>query len=67
MNWYTKRASLAAVYSAADVFMTQDMSPNYTETERFLQRRLEQAAWVGSSASQVNVLRFDYFILGGSV
>lgn len=55
MNWYTKRASLAAVYSAADVFMTQDMSPNYTETERFLQRRLEQAAWVGSSAHQVNI------------
>jgi ubiquinone biosynthesis protein COQ9 len=53
MNWYTRRASLAACYSAADVFMTQDLSPNYTETERFLERRLDQAAWVGSSTHQV--------------
>lgn len=53
MNWYTKRASLAAIYSSADIFMTQDLSPQYTETEKFLNRRLEQAAWIGSSTRQV--------------
>ncbi|KAI9354771.1 rpsU-divergently transcribed protein [Pilaira anomala] len=52
MNWYTKRASLAAIYSSADIFMTQDLSPQYTETEKFLNRRLEQAAWIGSSTRQ---------------
>lgn len=56
MNWYTKRASLAAIYSAADIFMTQDVSPNYTETERFLSRRLNEAAWIGSSTRQVSFL-----------
>ena len=53
MNWYTKRASLAAIYSSADMFMTRDLSPNYIETERFLERRLNDAAWFGSSARQV--------------
>ena len=56
MNWYTKRASLAAVYSTADLYMTKDSSPNYAETERFLKRRLDEAAWVGSSARQVQLL-----------
>ncbi|KAI8088558.1 rpsU-divergently transcribed protein [Thamnidium elegans] len=55
MNWYTKRASLAVIYSAADIFMTQDVSPNYTETERFLERRINEAAWIGSSTHQVSV------------
>ncbi|KAI8881831.1 rpsU-divergently transcribed protein [Backusella circina FSU 941] len=52
MNWYTKRASLAAVYSATDLFMTRDLSPNYSETQRFLNQRLDDAAWLGSSARQ---------------
>jgi ubiquinone biosynthesis protein COQ9 len=56
MNWYTKRASLAAVYSATDLFMTRDISPNYSETQRFLNKRLDDAAWLGSSARQVNTL-----------
>lgn len=60
MNWYTKRASLAAIYSSADMFMTRDLSPNYTETDRFLERRLDEAAWFGSSARQVWI--YNYFI-----
>ncbi|KAI8365645.1 COQ9-domain-containing protein [Choanephora cucurbitarum] len=55
-NWYTKRASLAAVYSATDIFMTQDLSPNYIETERFLSRKLDQANWIGSSARQLGTM-----------
>ncbi|CAO3626587.1 unnamed protein product [Mucor hiemalis] len=56
MNWYTKRASLAAIYSSADMFMTRDLSPNYTETDRFLERRLDEAAWFGSSARQLGTM-----------
>lgn len=64
MNWYTRRASLAAIYSAADIFMTQDVSPNYTETERFLERRLNEAAWIGSSTRQVrHIKKLKMFIL----
>lgn len=40
-NWYTKRISLAAIYSATELFMLQDKSPNFQETEQFLDRRLQ--------------------------
>jgi ubiquinone biosynthesis protein COQ9 len=59
MNWYTRRASLAAIYSASDMFMTRDLSPDYTETTRFLERRLDQASWVGSSARQVIIYKYE--------
>lgn len=69
ISWYTKRASLAAIYSSAEVFMTTDTSNNFKETESFLDRRLQElrnvggslgaiGEWVGvSGKSMVNVLR----------
>ncbi|KAL8713893.1 MAG: hypothetical protein Q9220_002039 [cf. Caloplaca sp. 1 TL-2023] len=42
-SWYTKRAGLAAIYASTELFMTQDRSPNFKETEEFLDRRLEGA------------------------
>ncbi|OCK81226.1 ubiquinone biosynthesis protein COQ9 [Lepidopterella palustris CBS 459.81] len=68
-SWYTKRASLSAIYSAAEVFMTQDTSSDFVDTERFLVERLEDVErvggwlgevgeWVGYTGhSVVNVLR----------
>lgn len=68
-SWYTKRASLSAIYSATEVFMTQDKSPNFKDTEDFLDARLEGAQnlgnavrgfeqWLGFQGSAlVNVLR----------
>ncbi|KAF2115282.1 COQ9-domain-containing protein [Lophiotrema nucula] len=68
-SWYTKRATLSAIYSATEVFMTQDKSSNFKETEEFLDARLEDnmklgkavggfAAWADFTAhSAVNVLR----------
>lgn len=68
-SWYTKRATLSTLYSATEVFMTQDRSANFTETEQFLNHRLEDVAkigglvgglseWVNYTAhSTVNVLR----------
>src|SRR6266536_5236047 len=47
-SWYTKRASLAAIYSATDLFMTTDKSPNFEATGEFLDRRLEDAKEVGN-------------------
>ena len=52
-SWYTKRASLSAVYSSAEVFMTTDTSPGFAETERFLDRRLEELKTVGESFGAV--------------
>ncbi|KAF2134572.1 ubiquinone biosynthesis protein COQ9 [Dothidotthia symphoricarpi CBS 119687] len=68
-SWYTKRASLSTIYSATEVFMTQDKSPDFIETEQFLDNRLQDlrkvggfmgalSEWVGYTGhSTVNVLR----------
>jgi ubiquinone biosynthesis protein COQ9 len=68
-SWYTKRASLSAIYSATEVYMTQDTSNNYIETEQFLDNRLQDlmkmggfmgtlSQWVNYTGhSAVNVLR----------
>ncbi|KAI8337599.1 COQ9-domain-containing protein [Chlamydoabsidia padenii] len=36
MNWYTKQASWAAIYSATELYMSQDISPEFIETYRRL-------------------------------
>lgn len=46
-SWYTKRATLSAIYSSAEVYMTQDKSPNFMETEQFLDNRLEDLTKIG--------------------
>ncbi|KAH6844874.1 COQ9-domain-containing protein [Chaetomium sp. MPI-CAGE-AT-0009] len=68
-TWYTKRASLSAIYVAAELFQTTDQSPGCRETRAFLRRRLDEAAraggavrsigeWIGFNAgAAVNVLR----------
>lgn len=42
-SWYTKRAALSAVYASSELFMTQDTSPHFADTEAFLHRRLDGA------------------------
>jgi ubiquinone biosynthesis protein COQ9 len=46
-SWYTKRASLSTIYSATEVYMTQDTSANFKETEQFLDNRLGDLMKVG--------------------
>jgi len=41
INWYSKRISLAAVYTSTEVFMVQDKSDGFKDTWGFLDRRLE--------------------------
>ncbi|KAF9147523.1 Ubiquinone biosynthesis protein coq9, mitochondrial [Linnemannia schmuckeri] len=52
MNWYTKRASLAGVYTTTELYMTTDKSPNYQATQKFLDRRFEDAATVGKATNE---------------
>lgn len=40
-NWYSKRITLAAVYTSTEVFLLQDKSENYSDTWQFLDRRFE--------------------------
>ncbi|MCJ1282786.1 Ubiquinone biosynthesis protein coq9, mitochondrial [Xylographa opegraphella] len=68
-SWYTKRASLSAVYSSTELFMTTDTSANHGATEFFLDRRLGEVQsmgkavgsvgqWMGfTAAATINVLR----------
>lgn len=68
-SWYTKRATLSAIYSSTEVYMTQDKSKNFVETEEFLDNRLQDLTKVGgfvgglgewlnyTGHSAINVLR----------
>ncbi|EUC39151.1 hypothetical protein COCCADRAFT_81428 [Bipolaris zeicola 26-R-13] len=68
-SWYTKRATLSAIYSATELYMTQDKSHNFVETEQFLDNRLQDLMKVGgfmgslgewlnyTGHSAINVLR----------
>jgi ubiquinone biosynthesis protein COQ9 len=53
-SWYTKRGTLAAVYAAAEIYQTQDSSPNYSDTERFVDSRLADLKTVGESVNSVS-------------
>ncbi|TKA30373.1 hypothetical protein B0A50_02600 [Salinomyces thailandicus] len=50
-SWYSKRASLAAVYAAAEVF--QSSGSGEREVEGFVERRLEERGRVGGFVSGV--------------
>ena len=41
LNWYSKRASLSAVYGATVLFWLGDESPDHAATWEFLDRRIE--------------------------
>lgn len=49
-SWYTKRASLAGIYAATEVYQTTDLSTDFKDTEEFLDRRLEELRVAGSAA-----------------
>ncbi|KAF0695264.1 Aste57867_13906 [Aphanomyces stellatus] len=53
MSWYTKRAVLTGVYTSTELFMLTDQSPNYEETWRFLDRRIEEAVALGDVPNNV--------------
>lgn len=40
MNWYTKRAALAAVYASTEIYMLRDSSVEFADTWDFLHRRM---------------------------
>jgi ubiquinone biosynthesis protein COQ9 len=40
-SYYTKRASLAAILAAATLYWLEDRSPNFEDTDGFVERRLD--------------------------
>ena len=48
-SWYTKRASLSAIYAATELFMTTDKSPGFEDTREFLDRRFRDVQVMGGA------------------
>src|SRR6187399_1867590 len=58
-TWYAKRASLSAMYTATELFMSTDLSPGFRDTRQFLHRRFEEADKLGGAAESAGEwLRF---------
>ena len=53
MSWYSKRATLAAIYLSTELYMMEDKSPGFVDTYAFLDRRFEDIRQLGKSKSQV--------------
>ncbi|KAI1317700.1 Ubiquinone biosynthesis protein coq9, mitochondrial [Mortierella claussenii] len=52
MNWYTKRASLAGIYTTTELYMTTDKTNNYEATQKFLDRRFEDVATLSKATNE---------------
>ena len=53
-NWYTKRATLSAVYGATVLFWLGDESEDHAATWEFLDRRIENVMQFEKVKAQVN-------------
>jgi ubiquinone biosynthesis protein COQ9 len=56
LNWYTKRAALSAVYTSTELFMLSDNSPEFRETWKFLERRIDDAIKVNEFGIEVSFI-----------
>ncbi|WP_138467538.1 COQ9 family protein [Poseidonocella sp. HB161398] len=54
VNWYTKRATLAGVYSATLLYWLGDDSPEHQRTWRFLDRRIDEVMQIEAVKKKVN-------------
>jgi ubiquinone biosynthesis protein COQ9 len=52
-NFYTKRMTLAAVYSSTMLFWLNDNSPDMIKTENFLKNRLNEVAKIGKFTNKI--------------
>ena len=64
-SWYTKRASLAALYASSELFMTTDTSRDQAATEEFVDRRLEDVQTIGGTID--DLAQFVGFWAGSSL
>ena len=53
VNWYTKRATLAGVYSATVLFWLGDDSPDHQNTWAFLDRRIDDVMQIEKVKGQM--------------
>ncbi|WP_212524902.1 COQ9 family protein [Actibacterium sp. MT2.3-13A] len=53
VNWYTKRATLAGVYSATVLYWLGDDSPGHENTWAFLDRRIDNVMQIEKAKAQI--------------
>ena len=54
VNWYTKRATLSAVYSSTVLYWLGDTSEGHADTWEFLDRRIDNVMQIEKLKAQVN-------------
>jgi ubiquinone biosynthesis protein COQ9 len=52
-SFYTKRLTLAGIYTATVLYWLEDNSPDFADTHAFLERRLVGAARIGKARQQL--------------
>ncbi len=53
LNWYTKRTTLSAVYSATVLYWLGDTSEDFAATRAFVERRIENVMQIESAKARV--------------
>ncbi|KAG1688806.1 Ubiquinone biosynthesis protein COQ9, mitochondrial [Nymphon striatum] len=68
MSWYFKRMSLASVYKATECCLVQDHSDDYSETWKFLDRRLMELKQCDKAVNKTraNLKNFFDILEGGA-
>lgn len=64
-SWYTKRAALSTIYASSELFMTNDTSKGFEETEKFLDRRFGDNFKIGKAIG--NVGQWVGFTMGAGI
>ncbi len=65
VNWYTKRATLSAVYGSTVLYWLGDTSPGNQATWEFLDRRIDGVMQIEKLKAQVKENRLGKMILAG--
>lgn len=65
VNWYTKRATLSAVYGSVVLFWLGDNSPGHQATWAFLDRRIDDVMQIEKVKAQVRDNKFLSGVLAG--
>ena len=61
-SFYTKRLSLASVYASTLLFWLNDSSADEEETERFLDRRLQDISMISKIKNPFNFIKNIFFL-----
>jgi ubiquinone biosynthesis protein COQ9 len=59
-SWYTKRALLTGIYASTELFLLSDTSPNFEETWKFLDRRIEETITLGELPRNVRIFSISH-------